>query len=98
MSLRSKSLQHKHFDVSFPDDHIVVVTLNRPDKLNCVDQATSKAIAGVWQLFDQDETLLVGIITGHGRAFCTGADLGGMLDNTIDLSYLRLTRYQNGTT
>jgi enoyl-CoA hydratase/carnithine racemase len=97
MSLRSKSLQYKHFDVSFPDDRIVLVTLNRPDKLNCVDQTTSKAIAQVWELFDQDETLLVGIITGNGRAFCTGADLGGGLDDITALSYLRLTRYQNGT-
>jgi enoyl-CoA hydratase/carnithine racemase len=98
MSLRSKSLQHKHFNVSFPADRVVLVTLNRPDKLNCVDQATSKEIAEVWELFDQDETLLVGIITGNGRAFCTGADLGGGLDNITTLSYLRLTRYQNGTT
>ena len=77
MSLKSRSHQYKHFDVSFPDERIVQVTLNRPDKLNCVDQATSKEIAEIWELFDQDETLLVGIVTGNGRAFCTGADLGG---------------------
>jgi enoyl-CoA hydratase/carnithine racemase len=98
MSLRSRNLQHKHFNVSFPDDRIVQVTLNRPDKLNCVDQATSKEIAEIWELFDQDESLLVGIITGNGRAFCTGADLGGRLDTIAALSYPRLTRYQNGTT
>lgn len=77
MSLRSKSVHHKHFNVSFPDDRIVLVTLNRPDKLNCIDQTTSKEIAEIWESFDHDETLLVGIITGLGRAFCTGADLGG---------------------
>jgi enoyl-CoA hydratase/carnithine racemase len=86
MSLRSRNLQHKHFNVSFPDDRIVQVTLNRPDKLNCVDQATSKEIAEIWELFDQDESLLVGIITGNGRAFCTGADLGGRLDTITALS------------
>lgn len=53
--------------------------MNRPDKLNCVDQTTSKEIAEIWELFDRDESLIVGIITGNGRAFCTGADLGGML-------------------
>jgi enoyl-CoA hydratase/carnithine racemase len=98
MSLRSRNLQHKHFNVSFPDERIILVTLNRPDKLNCVDQATSKEIAEIWELFDQDESLLVGIITGNGRAFCTGADLGGEFDNNTTLSYPRLTRYQNGTT
>lgn len=82
MSLRSKLRQHKHFNVSFPDERIVQVTLDRPDKLNCIDQATSKEIAEIWELFDQDESLWVGIITGNGRAFCTGADLGGKLNYT----------------
>ena len=78
MSLRSRNLNYKHFNVSFPDTKIVQVTLNRPDKLNCVDKATSREIAEIWELFDQDESLWVGIITGIGRAFCTGADLQGI--------------------
>ncbi|PNP58197.1 hypothetical protein THARTR1_01894 [Trichoderma harzianum] len=75
MSLKSRPLQFEHFKVSFPDDHIVQVTINRPDKLNCINKSTSQEIADIWQRFDQDETLWVGIITGNGRAFCTGADL-----------------------
>ncbi|PYI02954.1 enoyl-CoA hydratase/isomerase family protein [Aspergillus sclerotiicarbonarius CBS 121057] len=75
MSLRSQSLQHPHFQVSFPHERVVQVTLNRPEKLNCIDLPTSREIQKVWELFDQDESLWVGIITGAGRAFCTGADL-----------------------
>jgi enoyl-CoA hydratase/carnithine racemase len=37
----------------------------------------SRDIQAIWDLFDQDENLWVGIITGSGRAFCTGADLQG---------------------
>lgn len=77
MSLRSQPLEFRHFRVSFPGEHILQVTINRPDKLNCIDKATSREIAGIWEQFDQDETLWVGIITGVGRAFCTGADLHG---------------------
>ncbi|KAI0123176.1 ClpP/crotonase-like domain-containing protein [Xylariales sp. AK1849] len=75
MSLKSRSLQFQHFHITFPREHVVQVTLNRPQRLNCVDKATSQEIADIWELFDQDETLWVGIITGTGRAFCTGADL-----------------------
>lgn len=77
MSLRSRPLVFKNFQVSFPDRKILQITLNRPEKLNCIDKTTSKEIQNVWELFDQDETLWVGIITGTGRAFCTGADLQG---------------------
>lgn len=77
VSLRSRPLKFEHFRVTFPQEKVVQVTLTRPDKLNCVDKATSREIAGIWEAFDQDESLLVGVITGEGRAFCTGADLHG---------------------
>ncbi|RMZ80529.1 hypothetical protein DV737_g2889, partial [Chaetothyriales sp. CBS 132003] len=75
MSLRSNPRSFQYFNVSFPEERILLVTLNRPQKLNCIDKATSREIQGVWELFDQDESLWIGIITGVGRAFCTGADL-----------------------
>ncbi|KAH8819090.1 ClpP/crotonase-like domain-containing protein [Xylogone sp. PMI_703] len=75
MSLEREPLHFQHFDVSFPQERIVQVTLNRPEKLNCIDKVTSQEIQKIWERFDQDENLWVGIITGSGRAFCTGADL-----------------------
>ncbi|KAM7189128.1 hypothetical protein V8F33_010249 [Rhypophila sp. PSN 637] len=74
-SLRSQPLNFRNFTVTFPGEHIVLVTLTNTRKLNCIDKATSKEIAAIWDQLDQDETLWVGIITGTGRAFCTGADL-----------------------
>ncbi len=78
MSSTRQPVRFKHFEVSYPGEHILQVTINRPDKLNCIDKATSREIAQIWEQLDQDETLWVGIITGVGRAFCTGADLHGM--------------------
>lgn len=65
------------FSVEFPDEKIIQITLNRPQKLNAIKLATSHQIAEIWESFDNDESLRVGIITGSGRAFCVGADLDG---------------------
>ncbi|KAF4547834.1 Enoyl-CoA hydratase/isomerase-like protein 6 [Elsinoe fawcettii] len=70
-----KTRTFNDFQVSIPAEHILLVTLDRQDKLNCIDQATSRELITVWDQLDQDENLWVGIITGKGRAFCTGADL-----------------------
>lgn len=70
-------LHFENFDVTFPDERIVQVTLTRTKKLNCIDKRTSKEINKIWDRLDNDKTLWVGIITGSGRAFCTGADLQG---------------------
>ena len=82
-----KPRQHKHFNVSFPHERVLQVTLTRENKLNCIDKSTSAEIARVWEQLDEDENLWVGIITGAGRAFCTGADLKGkVLSFTFFLS------------
>ena len=92
MSLRSRSLNFQHFNVSFPQDRIVQVTLNRPEKLNCINKATSQEIKEIWELFDEDESLWVGIITGTERAFCTGADLQGRFLTFYSIPKISLRR------
>lgn len=79
MALKDQRLNFEHFKVSFPIDRVVLVTLDRTRKLNCIDKETSRQIAEVWDKFDQDSSLWIGIITGNGRAFCTGADLEGKI-------------------
>lgn len=55
-----------------------VITLNRPDKLNAF---TSEMLAGLIAALDDFEArddVGVAILTGAGRAFCSGGDIGGM--------------------
>ena len=87
MSLRTRGGSYKNFTVTFPRPKVVQVTLDRPEKLNCIDNPTSKEISKIWEAFDEDETLWVGIITGNGRAFCTGADLAGMSRLVADVRH-----------
>ncbi len=59
------------------DQHTLTVTLNRPDRMNAL---TAKMLVELLQVFDeidQNDEIRVAIVTGAGRAFCAGADLGG---------------------
>lgn len=56
-------------------DRIAYITLNRPEALNAVDDELDDALWNVWADFNADETLDIAIVTGAGKAFCSGADL-----------------------
>ncbi|OJD15568.1 hypothetical protein AJ78_04191 [Emergomyces pasteurianus Ep9510] len=65
----------QHCLLSFPTPEILLVTLNRPKSLNCVNSQGHAELHAVWEWMDAEPLLRVGIITGKGRAFCAGADL-----------------------
>ena len=59
-------------------DHVARVTLDRPDRLNAVDQATEAELMRIWDAIERDREIRVVVLTGSGeRAFCTGADMKG---------------------
>jgi crotonobetainyl-CoA hydratase len=64
------------------ENHVARVTIDRPDRMNAVDQATEAELVRIWEAIEKDETIRVVVLTGAGeRAFCTGADMkagGGM--------------------
>ena len=56
--------------------HVLEVTINRPDVMNALHPPSHIEFDEVWNEFDKDENLWVGIITGAGdRAFSAGNDL-----------------------
>ncbi|KAJ9194924.1 hypothetical protein DTO164E3_7128 [Paecilomyces variotii] len=61
--------------ISFPRPDILLVTLNRPKSLNCINVAGHVELHDIWEWFDAEPSLKVAIFTGKGRAFCAGADL-----------------------
>ena len=56
-------------------DGVAYVTLNRPEAMNAIDEATDMELTEVWRDFAADDGVDVAILTGSGRAFCAGADL-----------------------
>jgi enoyl-CoA hydratase len=61
-------------------DRIAIVTMNRPEKMNCLDEAHLNDLGRVWLDFRDNDQVWVGILTGAGdKAFCAGADLGELI-------------------
>ncbi len=57
--------------------HVAYVTLNRPDKLNAMNQTLHNELGEAWADFREDDELWVAILSGKGRCFSAGADLTG---------------------
>ena len=56
-------------------DNIVIMTMNRPDSLNAINRQLRQELADAIMEFDGDSEAYVAVITGAGRAFCSGRDL-----------------------
>ncbi len=57
-------------------DGIATITLNRPDRMNAWTGQLSDALQAYLGEADGDDDVVVVVITGAGKAFCAGADLG----------------------
>ena len=57
--------------------HIAYVTLNRPDKLNAMNETLHRELSEAWADFRDDANMRVAILSGKGRCFSAGADLTG---------------------
>jgi crotonobetainyl-CoA hydratase len=55
--------------------HTMVLTLNRPQAMNAVNQTVAEGVAAALERAKDDPDVWCFIITGRGKAFCAGADL-----------------------
>lgn len=83
--------------LSRPDDHILVVTLNRPDVANALNTRMGLDLVELFETLSLDlENLRAVIITGQGdKAFCAGGDLkerNGMSDESWQAQHVIFER------
>jgi enoyl-CoA hydratase len=56
------------------DGALRIITLNRPDSLNSVNDDLHSGLARIWQRLSDDRTARAAVLTGAGRAFSAGGD------------------------
>lgn len=71
-------------------DGIGTITLNRPDRLNAIDDALSQELRAALGEASADFAVRCVLITGAGRAFCAGADLAAVQDAFVSGATLRV--------
>jgi enoyl-CoA hydratase/carnithine racemase len=59
---------------------ILVVRMNRPERLNALNQEMRTRLAETWSEFRRSDELDVAIFTGTGRGFCAGEDMRESLE------------------
>ena len=57
------------------NDHIATITLNRPDKMNALNRAMRKELQDAFRELKYNPDIWLAILTGDGKAFCSGKDL-----------------------
>jgi 2-(1,2-epoxy-1,2-dihydrophenyl)acetyl-CoA isomerase len=67
-------MQYENLDCE-RDGAVLVVTMNRPAKLNSLSLALLSDLAAVTREISKDSSIRAAVLTGAGRGFCAGADL-----------------------
>ena len=70
---------------------IRIVTMNRPEQRNAVNEALHERLAEVWSELSADADARVVVLTGAGQAFSAGGDMGFLRRTSDDAAF----RYRN---
>lgn len=69
------------------EDGILILTLNRPDKLNALNADVLQALSDDLEDVKSDDEIKAILITGQGKAFCAGADINRLADCDAQTGY-----------
>lgn len=79
------------------EDSIATITLNRPEVLNALTLEVYAQLRDLFEDLRDDESVRVVVITGAGRAFCSGGDVHKIIGEVLDrdmrghLEFCRMT-------
>lgn len=68
------------------DDHLLLITIDRPERKNALDLYHFRDLAKAWRDFRDDDDLWVAVVTGTDGCFMAGADLKDYIPQITELS------------
>ena len=75
------------YEIAGKNKSIGVITLNRPQALNAMNTETVNEMRELLDKIEKDEQIRCLILTGEGRAFCSGGDINEESQTTVITGY-----------
>ena len=75
------------YDVIGQEKNVGLITINRPEALNAMNTETVNELRDLLKEIDQDEAIRCLILTGEGRAFCSGGDINEESEKNVITGY-----------
>jgi 2-(1,2-epoxy-1,2-dihydrophenyl)acetyl-CoA isomerase len=72
---------------------VATLTLNRPKKLNPLDEGMRAGLSQALETIARESSIRAAVITGAGRAFCGGGDIGAMMELKTHFQSTRLRSF-----
>jgi 2-(1,2-epoxy-1,2-dihydrophenyl)acetyl-CoA isomerase len=77
-------------------DGIATLTLNRPERLNALSTPIMEGLLAALPRLAQDPAVGVVVLTGAGRAFCSGGDVKSMAESSVERSLPEAVKHLRG--
>jgi enoyl-CoA hydratase/carnithine racemase len=93
MPIASESFRYEHD----PETGVATVTLNRPERLNALTFEVYEELAATFRALDTEPGVRAVLLTGSGRAFCSGGDVEDIIGALFERDYQGLLDFTRKT-
>lgn len=93
MAITPDSFQYRHD----PDTHVATITLDRPDRLNALTFEVYRELRETFEALDTEPGVRAIVLTGNGRAFCSGGDVEDIIGPLFERDYQGLLDFTRDT-
>lgn len=83
MAISTRSFRYLHD----PDTGVAIVTLNRPERLNALTFEVYGELVATFKALDQEPGVRAVVITGEGKAFCSGGDVNDIIGPLLERDF-----------